>query len=443
MIARGGGAAGRLAGVLEPLFRGDLPVRIVAWDGSCAGPFDGPALIIRSRKALRRLLWNPGELGLAQAYVTGEIDVEGDLVEGFRSVWNVARSRNLGQVRLGPRELARAAAVAVRLGAIGPKPGPPSCQARLDGTLHSRRRDRAAIAHHYDLSNAFYELVLDPQMAYSCGYWTSDAPDYTIEDAQRDKLDLICQKLGLVPGMRFLDVGCGWGALILHAAEFYGVNATGVTISAEQKAFVERRTVARGLAERVEVRLQDYREIDDGPYDRVASVEMGEHVGLENYPTYTSNLFRVLKPEGRLLLQQMSRGTTAPGGGAFIESYVAPDMHMRPLPQTLAMIEDAGFELRDVHALREHYAWTVKAWWDTLEANWDEAVALVGEEQARVWRLYLVGGMLTFEEGRMGVDQILAVRPSVRGASGMPSVRLGGVERDRGRSRDVERVNAG
>lgn len=443
MTARGGGAAGRLAGVLEPLFHGDLPVRIVAWDGSSAGPPDGPALIIRSRKALRRLLWNPGELGLAQAYVTGEIDVEGDLVEGFRAVWNVVRSRNLDPVRLGPRELARAALVAVRLGAIGPKPAPPSSQAKLDGALHSRRRDRAAIAHHYDLSNAFYELVLDPQMAYSCGYWTSDAPDYTIEDAQRDKLDLICQKLGLEPGMRFLDVGCGWGALILHAAEFYGVNATGVTISAEQKAFVERRISARGLAERVEVRLQDYREIDDGPYDRVASIEMGEHVGLENYPTYTNNLFRVLKPEGRLLLQQMSRGSTAPGGGAFIESYVAPDMHMRPLPQTLGMIEDAGFELRDVHALREHYAWTVRAWWDTLEAKWDEAVALVGEEQTRVWRLYLVGGMLTFEEGRMGVDQILAVRPSVRGASGMPSVRLGGVEGDRGRGRDVERVHAG
>ena len=417
------GAAGLIAKALEPLFRGELPVRIVAWDGSAAGPATGPAVVIRSRKALRRILWSPGELGLAQAYVTGEIDIEGDLVEAFRTVWEVARVRNLGPIKLAPADLARAVGIAIRLGVIGPKPPAPTSQAKLDGDLHSHTRDRAAISHHYDLSNEFYELVLDPQMAYSCGYWTSTDPGYTITDAQRDKLDLICQKLELAPGMRFLDVGCGWGALILHAAEFYGVHATGVTISAEQRAFVEKRVADRGLSDRVEVRLQDYREISDGPYDRVASIEMGEHVGLENYPTYTSTLFRVLKPEGRLLLQQMSRGKTAPGGGAFIESYVAPDMHMRPLSQTLGMIEDAGFEIRDVHALREHYAWTVKAWWDTLETRWEEAVALVGEEQARVWRLYLVGGMLTFEEGRMGVDQILAVRTSVVGASGMPAVR--------------------
>lgn len=417
------GAAQRLATAVEPLFAGELPIRIVAWDGSSAGPTTGPAVVIRSRKALRRLLWSPGELGLARAYVTGDIDVEGDLVEGFRTVWEVARLRGLGPVRLTPRQVAGLLATAVRVGAIGRKPATPSSEAKLDGSLHSRRRDRAAISHHYDLSNEFYALVLDPQMAYSCGYWTSDAPGYAVEDAQRDKLDLICQKLGLEPGMRFLDVGCGWGALILHAAEHYGVSATGVTISAEQKAFVEKRIAERGLTERVEVRLQDYREIDDGPYDRVATIEMGEHVGQENYPVYTANLFRLLKPEGRLLLQQMSRGKTAPGGGAFIESYVAPDMHMRPVSETVGMIEDAGFEIRDVHALREHYAWTVKAWWDTLEARWDEAVALVGEEQARVWRLYLVGGMLTFEEGRMGVDQILAVRPSKKGASGMPAVR--------------------
>lgn len=424
-MSRTHGAAHKLGEILEPIFQGELPVRIKAWDGSEIGPLDAPAVVINSRKALRRLLWAPGELGIAQAYVAGEIDVEGDIVDGFRRVWETARTRNIGPLKVTPKQIAKAVGTAARLGAIGPKPAPPSSEARLKGALHSRKRDRQAISHHYDLSNEFYELVLDPQMAYSCGYWTADPEDktYSVTDAQRDKLDLICRKLGLEPGMRFLDVGCGWGALILHAAEHYGVNATGITISKEQKAFVEKRIAERGLQERVEVRIQDYREIEDGPYDRVSSIEMGEHVGLENYPTYVKSLYRALKPTGRLLLQQMSRGKTAPGGGAFIEGYVAPDMHMRPMAVTLGMIEDGGFEVRDVEAMREHYVWTVKAWWDTLEANWDEAVRLVGEEQARVWRLYLVGGMLTFEEGRMGVDQFLAVRPSTVGDSGMPRTR--------------------
>ena len=423
-MSKGLGVAQRLAGVIEPLFGGELPLRIRAWDGSEVGPPDAPVVVITSRKALRRLLWNPGELGLAQAYVTGEVEVEGDLVDGFRRVWTLARTRNLGPLTVAPKQIAQAVGVALRVGAFGPRPAAPGSEARLSGALHSRKRDSAAISHHYDLSNAFYELVLDPQMAYSCGYWTSMAASYTVADAQRDKLDLICRKLGLEPGMRLLDVGCGWGALILHAAEHYGVHATGITISKEQKAFVEKRIVERGLQERVEVRVQDYREIDDGPFDRVSSIEMGEHVGLENYPTYVEALFKALKPTGRLLLQQMSRGKNAPGGGAFIEGYVAPDMHMRPMAQTLGMIEDAGFEIRDVEALREHYVWTIRAWWETLEANWATAVALVGPEQARVWRLYLVGGMLTFEEGRMGVDQFLAVRPSRTGDSGMPRTRI-------------------
>jgi cyclopropane-fatty-acyl-phospholipid synthase len=423
--------AARVEPLLHRLFGGDPPIRLRAWDGSETGPADAPVLILRSRRALRRLLWAPGELGLAQAYVSGDLDVEGDLADGFRRIWAAARTRGIGGAELGPRDVLGAAGLALRLGAFGPRPKPPAAEARLSGVLHSRRRDKAAIAHHYDLSNDFYQLVLDPQMAYSCAYWTSDPqnPAYSLENAQRDKLDLVCRKLGLEPGMRFLDVGCGWGALILHAAEHFGVHATGVTLSAQQKAFVEQRIAERGLTERVEVRLQDYREIDDGPFDRIASLEMGEHVGLENYPTYSGALYALLKPTGRLLLQQMSRGAKAPGGGAFIESYVAPDMHMRPVGQTVGMIEDAGFEIRDVEALREHYIWTINAWYETLEAHWDEAVALVGVEQARVWRLYLVGGMLTFEERRMGVDQILAVRPSPLGAAAMPRTRtwIGGV----------------
>ncbi len=397
--------AGRLATLLPDL---ELPVRIRAWDGSEAGPAEGPVLVIRSRRALRRLLWAPGELGLARAYVSGDIDVEGDLADGFRRAWQVARSRGTG-VPLRRRDRVAAAPTAARLGAIGRPPKPPVSEARLTGRLHTKLRDRAAIAHHYDLSNEFYALLLDETMAYSSAYFAT--PDQPLADAQRGKLDLICCKLDLQPGQRLLDVGCGWGSLVLHAAEHYGVHATGITLSAQQRDFVAKRVADRGLTDRVEVRLQDYRDVTD-TFDAVGSIEMGEHVGEGQYPVYAGILFGALRPGGRLVLQQMSRHQgTAPGGGAFIESYIAPDMHMRPMSQTVRHLEDAGFEVRGVQALREHYVWTVRAWIDTLEARWDDFVDLVGEEVARVWRLYLVGGALAFEEGRMGVDQFVAVRP--------------------------------
>jgi cyclopropane-fatty-acyl-phospholipid synthase len=259
-------------------------------------------------------------------------------------------------------------------------------------------------------------------MAYSCAYFTSTDPGYTLFDAQRDKLDLICRKLGLQAGSRLLDVGCGWGALSLHAAQHYGARVVGVTLSRQQVDFVRSRAAERGLDGQVEIRLQDYREIPQVGFDAVASIEMGEHVGAANYPTFARVLHRCVREGGRVLVQQMSR-RHRPGGGAFIECYIAPDMHMRPVGQTVALLEDAGLEVRDVQAMREHYVRTVRAWAETLEKNWDAVVAVVGEQVARVWRLYLVGGALVFEEGRMGVDQILAVKRSVTGRSGMPPVR--------------------
>jgi cyclopropane-fatty-acyl-phospholipid synthase len=421
--AEGGGAAAALAAIVGPLFGGELPFRLRAWDATEVGPTGASTVIVRSPAVLRRLLWSPGELGLAQAYVTGELDVEGDLREALASVWTTVRNRAISRRRPSARQAVRALQTAARLGAIGrPLPAPAS-QAKLTGRLHSRRRDSSAIAHHYDLSNDFYALVLDPRMAYSCAYWTSEAPGYGIAEAQRDKFDLVCRKLALRPGQRLLDVGCGWGSLSLHAAEHYGVQVTGLTLSRQQQAFAADRAKDEGLADRVEIRLQDYRDVADGPYDAVVSLEMGEHVGPHKYPTYARQLFCQLRPEGRLLLQQMSRHGAAPGGGAFIESYIAPDMHMRPVGQTIDLLEAAGFEVRDVHALREHYVRTVASWYDTFEQRWDDVVALVGEEVARVWRLYLVGGALAFEEGRMGVDQILAVKPDPAGVSGMPPTR--------------------
>jgi cyclopropane-fatty-acyl-phospholipid synthase len=413
------GAAVALAAVLEPLFGGELPVRLRAWDGSEHGPDAAPVVVLRNRRAVRRLLFHPGELGLAQAYVTGDLDVEGDLTEGFRRVWQAVRERDT-RARLTPREVASAARTAVRLGVVGPPPKTPASQARLEGRLHSLLRDRAAISHHYDLSNDFYALLLDPHMAYSCAYFTEAGQ--SLEDAQRAKLDLVAQKLGVQPGGRHLDIGCGWGSLSLHLAEAYGVSVLGVTLSKEQKAFVDARIVERGLQDRVEIRLQDYREVPETGFDSVSSIEMGEHVGAGNYPTFSRILHDKLRPEGRALIQQMSR-RDRPGGGAFIEAYIAPDMHMRPVGETVALLEDAGLEVRDVHAMREHYVTTVRAWLTTFEANWDRAVALVGEEVARVWRLYLVGGALVFEEGRMGVDQVLAVKRTPEGGSGMPLTR--------------------
>jgi len=419
------GIAPRLAAVLAPVVGGELPVRLTAWDGSVAGPADAPSVVVRTPDVFRRILWHPGELGAAQAYVTGEIEVEGDLNAALTHVWRVSAHRGLKGIRPTPALLATLLRTARDVGALGTPPPPPDSQAVLRGRLHSRRRDRDAIHHHYDLSNEFYALILDPHMAYSCGYWRSTDPGYTVEDAQRDKLDLVCRKVGLGERpMRFLDVGCGWGSLSLYAAEHFGAHVTGVTIAAEQKRFIDARIKERGLEDRVEIRLQDYREITGGPFDAVASLEMGEHVGQKNYDTYVKALRDNVVPGGRVLIQQMSRRGRFPGGGPFIESFIAPDMHMRPVGETVELIEDGGLEVRDVHALREHYVRTVDAWYDTFESNWDTAVDLVGEEVARVWRLYLVGGSMAFRDGRMGVDQILSVRPHADGGSSFPVVRL-------------------
>ncbi|OPX07589.1 cyclopropane-fatty-acyl-phospholipid synthase family protein, partial [Gordonia sp. i37] len=281
---------------------------------------------------------------------------------------------------------------------------------------HSRARDRAAISHHYDLSNAFYALLLDEHMAYSSALWTSDDPGYSLADAQADKLDRVCRNVGLDqlgPGARLLDIGCGWGSLSLYAAQHYGARVVGVTIAAEQKQFIDARIAERGLGDLVEIRVQDYREIPDTGFDAVASIEMGEHVGQRNYPTYAKVLHDKVVPGGGVCIQQMSRRAGHhPGGGPFIESFIAPDMYMRPVSQTVGMLADAGLHVTDIRHMGQDYVRTVDAWYETFEKNQAAVIDLVGEEMARVWRLYLVGGRMAFRDGRMDVEQITMRRPA-------------------------------
>ncbi|GAB7042461.1 MULTISPECIES: class I SAM-dependent methyltransferase [Catenuloplanes] len=410
--------AERLHALLRPVLPPDLPIRLRAWDGSEVGPAGAPALVIRDKRALRRVLWQPSQLGLARAWVAGELDVDGDLYEVLLRIASVVwREEKVNAVRL-LRE-------AMSLGIVGRQPAPPPEEIVMSGRRHSRGRDRGAISHHYDVSNDFYRLVLGPSMVYSCAYWPS--ADATVERAQHDKLDLICRKLGLRPGQRMLVVGCGWGSLAVHAARHYGVSVVGVTISREQAELARKRVAEAGLTELVEIRLQDYREIGAERFDAISSVGMAEHVGTATYAEYAAILFHLLRPGGRLLNHQIgARHTSAAATGdkpTFINRYVFPDGELVPLPVTATLIENAGFEIRDVEALRPHYALTLRAWVTNLETHWDEAVTLAGAGRARVWRLYMAACALAFETDRLGVNQILAIRPLPDGHDALPLTR--------------------
>ena len=409
------GAAPRLAEVLSVVLgTAEIPVRLKAWDGTEAGPAGAPVIEFRSRRALRRMLWSPGQLGLSRAYVAGDIDAPGDVFASFSALSSTGKFAEPGPFRPPTvRELGTILKNAALLGALGPNPAPPPEEARIvrAGRRHTRKRDAAAISHHYDVGNDFYALVLGPSMVYSCAVWQDEGAG--LDAAQDAKLDLVCRKLGLEPGMRMLDVGCGWGSLALHAAQNYGVDVVGVTLSGEQATMAGKRVADAGLADRVAIRVQDYRDVADGPFDAISSIGMSEHVGRGQMPEYVARLHGLLRPGGRLLNHAISwnAGPTAPDPDSFIPRYVFPDGEMLALAEMVGALESGGLEVLDVEALRRHYALTLRAWVRNLEEHWREAVQLAGEGRSRVWRLYMAASALGFESGITGVNQILVQRP--------------------------------
>ena len=305
-----------LASLIESVLGTDLPIALRAYDGTVVGPSDAPAtVILRTPNALRRIVTAPGELGFARAYVAGDLDVDGDMFAALE-----LRDR-LPDVKLTPKQLV-AAAREVGFRNLRPLPPPPE-EARLHGRRHSVARDRAAVSHHYDVSNDFYRIILGPSLTYSCAVFTDD--DTTLEQAQANKYELVARKLGLHEGMRFLDVGCGWGGMVLHAAQHHGVRAVGVTVAARQVDLASKRVAEAGFADRAEIRNQDYRFIDDGPYDAISSIGMFEHVGEAKLSEYFGRLYSLLRPGGRLLNHGISQ---PPGGkarfsrGGFIDHYI-------------------------------------------------------------------------------------------------------------------------
>lgn len=416
--------AGEVATIVKAGF-GEIPgLRISGWDASTVGDADAAVgITINSPEALRRLLWSPGELGLARAYVAGEVEVSGSVFDLLALRDHIVDRDGEVAVRLGSARWLDLVRSARRLGAIGRPVPPPPQEARLRGRPHSKGRDAAAIGHHYDVGNDFYRLLLGATMTYSCGYFPQ--PDTTLDEAQQLKYELICRKLGLQPGMRLLDVGCGWGGMLLHAATHHGVTAVGVTISAQQAELARHRIAAAGLADRVEVRVQDYRDIADGPFDAISSIGMSEHVGLDQLTVYLRGLRALLGPGGRLVNHAISR--PAGQGGldpdSFMARYVFPDGHLHEVGRVITALQDEGLECRDVESLREHYGRTLRCWVANLEANWDQAVALAGEPRARIWQLYMAGSAIGFEANRINIHQVLATRTTTAGTSGMPPTR--------------------
>jgi len=411
-----------LADVFEKVAGPDAPVEFRAYDGSQAGTAGSPPvrITVKSQTAVKYLAQAPGSMGLARAYVSGHIDLDGDMYTALARMASAQRVKLSVAERLdllrelgGPRVL-------------WPRIPPPPQEVRvrrrsLTGRRHSRGRDATAISHHYDVSNTFYEWVLGPSMAYTCACFPSE--DATLEEAQWYKHDLVARKIGLQSGMRLLDVGCGWGGMVMHAAREYGVKALGVTLSQQQAQWAQQAIADAGLSDLAEVRHLDYRDVTETGFDAVSSIGLTEHIGKAQLPGYFAFLHSKLKPEGRLLNHCITRvDDTEPARrpAGFIYRYVFPDGELEAPGFLVSLMHDAGFEVRHEENLREHYAKTLAGWCANLDQHWDEALAEVGEGTARVWRLYMAGSRLAFERNQIQLHQVLGVKTSENGQSGLP-----------------------
>ena len=408
----------KLADMISLVVGPNSEVELTAYDGSHHGPHDSDvALDIRSPRAVSLLMSSPGQLGLARAYVAGELEVRGDLYTALDRL-----------ARLGVQKPSAADQLKLYRG-LAPfvlrREPPPAEEVQLGGSRHSKRRDADAIHHHYDVSNTFYRWVLGPSMAYTCAVFPKQ--DATLEEAQDEKFDLVCRKLDLQRGQRLLDVGCGWGGLVRHAAKYYGVRAIGVTLSQRQAEWGADVLESEGLGHLAQVRFQDYRDVQERGFDAISSIGLTEHIGLDNYPAYFGFLKSRLNPTGRLLNHCITRTDTHSRTlykNGFINRYVFPDGELVPVGRIISAIEDQGFEVRHEENLREHYALTLKHWSANLDDHWDDAVAEIGVGKARVWRLYLAASRMGFARNMIQLHQVLAVVPDEHGDSAVP-LRLG------------------
>jgi cyclopropane-fatty-acyl-phospholipid synthase len=410
-----------LSEILDAVTGGDLPLRFTAYDGSATGPEDAPlGLDLKTPRGASYLATAPGDLGMARAYVSGDLDAvgvhPGDPYELLAA---------LGDVHFRMPSPRTAAVIARSLGAELIKPPPPPPQEALprwrrvaEGLRHSKTRDAEAIHHHYDVSNAFYEYVLGPSMAYTCACYPHEGA--TLEEAQENKFRLVFDKLRLREGDRLLDIGCGWGGMARYAAR-RGVRVIGATLSREQAHWAQQAIREEGLSDLAEVRLSDYRDITETGFDAVASIGLTEHVGIRNYPAYFGFIKDRLRPGGLLLNHCITRpDNRRTSTGAFIDRYVFPDGELIGSGTIIAAAQDAGLEVRHEENLREHYARTLAAWCVNLRDNWDACVAEVGEATARVWGLYMAGSRLGFERNGVQLHQVLAVKLDERGEAHLP-----------------------
>jgi cyclopropane-fatty-acyl-phospholipid synthase len=402
-----------LANEIERAFP-ERPFTIELWDGSripsTSANGGGPTFRARSKDALAYAVAAPGQLGLGRAYVAGAIEVDDmDAVIGLLNDWQPPPVSAATKARL--------IAAAVRAAGVRRPPPPPRAELHLRGRKHTTERDREAVRHHYDVGNEFFSLFLDKTMTYSCAFFSRvpkrkgllsrDEPP-TLEEAQEAKLDLVCTKLGLREGERVLDVGCGWGSFVMHAAQRYGVEAVGITLSPPQAELARKRVAEAGLADRVEIRVQDYRELAGESFDAVASIGMVEHVGEAQIDRYAEQLASTLKPGGRLLNHGISRlkhGSVE--GGAFSERYVFPDGETLHVSRVILALERAGFIARHVEEFGADYAETLRHWIRNLDANLERAEEIAGPERLRVWRLYLRAARNGFEIDFTSVYQVL------------------------------------